>query len=137
MQVFEDIATWRVIIVDDEPDNSQLASELLGFSGATVTTVSGGAELLEMVDTFKPTIILLDLAMPGMDGWEAQRRLRERSDLNQVPIVALTALAFPEDAARVKAAGFDGYITKPFRVAALLRDLMACAQAFMERQGKG
>jgi two-component system cell cycle response regulator DivK len=133
MNTLEDVSNWRVLIVDDEPDNLTLASEFLTFSGATVAITEHGAHLLEMVDEFDPSIILLDLAMPGMDGWEVQRRLRARPELSHIPIIALTALAMPEDADRVKMAGFDGYITKPFRVGLLLRDVKACVMAFIER----
>jgi CheY-like chemotaxis protein len=130
----EDVSQWRVLIVDDEPDNLTLASELLSFSGATVAITEHGVQLLEMVDEFEPSIILLDLAMPGMDGWEVQRRLRTRPELSFIPIIALTAMAMPEDAERAKMAGFDGYITKPFRVGSLLRDIKTCLTAFVARQ---
>lgn len=126
-----DIKTWRVLIVDDEPDNLQLASELLEFNGATVAQAGTGSRSLEMVDEFGPNLILLDLAMPGMDGWEVHHRLRARPDLDDVPIVALTALAMPEDAARVKAEGFNGYVTKPFRVGQLIENLMVVIRQFV------
>ena len=131
-----DIKTWRVLIVDDEPDNLQLASELLEFSGATVAQAATGSRSLELVDEFGPNLILLDLAMPGMDGWEVHQRLRTRSDLDGVPIVALTALAMPEDAARVKAEGFNGYITKPFRVSHLLVNLTSAIRRFVQDEVK-
>ena len=131
--LLEDVAQWRVLIVDDEPDNLTLASEFLTFSGATVAVTERGEELLAMVDEFLPTIILLDLAMPGIDGWEIQRRLRTRTELSHIPIIALTAMAMPEDIERAKMAGFDGYITKPFRVASLLRDIKTCVTIFIER----
>lgn len=130
----KDTSAWRVLIVDDEPDNLKLASEFLAFSGATVATAETGAQTLALVDEFEPTIILLDLSMPGMDGWEVQRQLRTRAELNTVPIIALTALAMPEDMDRAKKAGFDGYITKPFRVGSLLRDLTTCITEFSARQ---
>lgn len=129
----EDVSQWRVLIVDDEPDNLTLASEFLTYSGATVAITERGEDLLAQVDEFLPTIILLDLAMPGMDGWEIQRRLRARTELSHIPIIALTAMAMPEDVERAKMAGFDGYITKPFRVASLLRDIKTCVAAFIER----
>jgi CheY-like chemotaxis protein len=129
----EDITQWRVLIVDDEPDNLTLASEFLMFSGATVAVTEQGVQLLAMVDEFHPTIILLDMAMPGMDGWEIQRRLRARTELNHIPIIALTAMAMPEDVERARMAGFDGYITKPFRVGSLLRDIKMCIGVFIQR----
>jgi CheY-like chemotaxis protein len=129
----EDVTQWRVLIVDDEPDNLTLASEFLTFSGATVGITERGEELLAMVDEFQPTIVLLDLAMPGMDGWEIQRRLRARTELSHIPIIALTAMAMPEDIERARMAGFDGYITKPFRIGSLLRDIKTCVTVFIER----
>jgi DNA-binding response OmpR family regulator len=129
MELTQDSTTWRVLIVDDEPDNLGLVSDVLEFSGAQSLTARDGTSGLELVDTFKPNIILLDLGMPHLDGWEVHRRLRARADLVNVPIVALTAMAMPDDVARVHAAGFDAYIAKPFRVKGLLDDLRACIQA--------
>lgn len=125
-----DISSWRILIVDDEPDNLKLASEFLAFSGATVTTAETGTQALALVAEAKPTVILLDLSMPGVDGWEVQRQLRQQPALDRVPIIALTALAMPEDRARAETAGFDGYITKPFRVGSLVRDLVGSVRAF-------
>jgi CheY-like chemotaxis protein len=130
MQVSKDTSTWRVLVVDDEPDNLKLAVDLLEFHGATVAQASGGKLALALVDEFKPNFILLDLAMPEIDGWEVHRRLRARPDLDSVPIVALTALAMLTDAIKVRAAGFDAYITKPFKVRALISELQACIETF-------
>jgi two-component system, cell cycle response regulator DivK len=134
LQHLKDVKSWRILIVDDEPDNLMLASELLGFSGATVTPAENGAQLLALVDEVQPNVILLDLSMPVMDGWEVHQRLRARQDLVDVPIIALTALAMPEDVDRARAAGFDGYITKPFRVGSLLRDMMVYVEKFIARR---
>ncbi len=123
-------SSWRVLIVDDEPDNLFLAAELLGFNGAEVATATSGPACLALVDDFRPTLILMDIAMPDMDGWETHRRLRARPDLNHIPIVALTALAMPADAARAQEAGFDGYITKPFRVKTLAEELIEFVARF-------
>ncbi len=133
LQDLKDVANWRILIVDDEPDNLNLASDLLKFNGATVMPTETGAQLLGAVDEMQPNVIVLDLSMPVMDGWEVQRRLRARPELVHVPIIALTALAMPEDGDRVQAAGFDGYITKPFRVGSLLRDMMACVEGFITK----
>lgn len=129
-----DISTWRILIVDDEPDNLSLASELLTFSGATVATANSGAAALAKVHEWQPNMILLDLSMPLMDGWDVQRQLRDHPEFDHIPIIALTALAMPEDVTRAKIAGFNGYITKPFRVTSLLRDLMICANEFVHQR---
>jgi two-component system cell cycle response regulator DivK len=127
---------WRVLAVDDEPDNLKLIADVLEFKGAVVRQAQNGQQGLDMVETFEPTLILLDLAMPGVDGWEVHRQLRRRTDMNHVPIIALTALAMPQDAQRVLAAGFDGYITKPFRFNELLGDLVAIVQNFANHDGR-
>ena len=128
-----DIATWRVLVVDDEADNLNLIADLLDYSGATTSRAKDGLEGLALVDTFQPNFILLDLGMPSLDGWEVQRRLRLRPELRGVPIVALTALAMPDDAERVHTAGFDAYITKPFRVREVLNDLKRSVVSFTAR----
>ncbi len=128
-----DITTWRILIVDDEPDNLNLASDFLEFSGAKTAKAKDGEVGLQMVETFKPNMVLLDLGMPRIDGWEMHRRLRARPELNAMPIVALTAAAMPSDADKVRAAGFDAYITKPFRVKTLLDALTECVKAFTTR----
>ena len=134
MALTTDITTWRVLIVDDEPDNLNLASDFLEFSGAHTAKAADGQSGLYQVDIFKHNLILLDLDMPIMDGWEMQRELRTRPELKTVPIVALTALAMPADADKVRLAGFDGYITKPFRVKVLLEALNSLIESFVCNQ---
>jgi CheY-like chemotaxis protein len=121
---------WTVLIVDDEPDNLNLIADLLEFSGAKVVRAENGTQALALFERDKPNVVLLDLAMPDLDGWAVHQQLRARPDARGVPIIALTALAMPDDAERVRAAGFDGYITKPFRAKMLLDTLHACVQQF-------
>ncbi len=135
MAISENPSTWRVLIVDNEPDNLRLAADLLEYNGATIARAEDGQTGLDVVADFKPDLILLDLAMPNLDGWEVHRRLRAMPELNQVPIIALTALAMPADAEKARVQGFNGYITKPFRVRALLEDLIACVRAFNASHG--
>jgi CheY-like chemotaxis protein len=136
VRLSQDIATWRVLIVDDEPDNLRLVSDLLEFNGAKTSGVRDGMRGLQAIETFQPNLILLDLGMPQMDGWEVHRQMRTRPELDDVPIIALTALALPADAEKVHAAGFDGYVTKPFRVRALLDELRQYIIAFNEKKAK-
>jgi CheY-like chemotaxis protein len=126
----EDFTTWRVLVVDDDPDNLNLMAELLEFRGAQVCRAESGEEGLSALEGFKPTVILLDLSMPGMDGWELHRQLRVRPDLSQIPIIAITALAMPDDLARAKEEGFYGYITKPYRIKALVDELAELVSSF-------
>jgi CheY-like chemotaxis protein len=125
MALTTEMETWRVLVIDDEPDNLNLVADLLEFGGAQVAQATGGRQGLALIDEFHPNLILLDLAMPDLDGWEMHRILLSRPDTRDLLIVALTALAMPYDGDRVKAAGFAGYITKPFRVMALITELQA------------
>jgi CheY-like chemotaxis protein len=130
MTLTGETSSWNVLIVDDEPDNLNLVADLLEFSGAKVQRAQSGKQALSLFEQDRPNIILLDLAMPDLDGWAVQEQLRARPDAQFVPIIALTALAMPDDADRVRAAGFDGYVTKPFRVKTLLETLNACVKQF-------
>jgi CheY-like chemotaxis protein len=130
-----EFANWRILAVDDEPDNLNLLADLLEFQGAVVFRAENAQQGLAAVETFRPTIILLDLSMPGMDGWEMHRHLRQREDLASIPIVAITALAMPPDIERANAAGFDGYITKPFRIQNLLAQIQASVELFSTQHG--
>lgn len=124
------INTWRVLIVDDELDNLRLTDTILSFKGARVSCVEGGAEALEALDTFKPNVILLDLSMPQMDGWEVHRQIRAVSSYDHIPVIALTAQAMSLDAERVRQAGFNGYISKPFRVDDFIKKIRESIEAF-------
>jgi len=128
---------WRVLVIDDDHDNLELAADVLGFAGATVAVADSGQAGLEIVNQCHPTIILLDLAMPGLDGWSVYQTLRSRPELDSVPIIALTAHAMRGDAEKAFDAGFDGYITKPFRIQGLLEEIAACVQSFADRKGLG
>jgi CheY-like chemotaxis protein len=131
-------STWRVLAVDDEPDNLNLLGDVLEFQGATVKRTENAQQALTALDEFKPNMILVDLSMPGMDGWEMHRRLRSRDDLGNVPIIAISALAMQADLERAKTEGFDGYITKPFRVQALLSQLQDSLELFAHpKDGNG
>lgn len=118
-----DIHEWVVVLVDDHEDNIVVARTALEFYGATVHTALDGAEGLELIAAVQPNLILLDLSMPIMDGWEMFRRVRERPELAEVPVVALTAHAMDGDRERVLKAGFDGYIAKPFNVVGFVGDI--------------
>src|SRR4051812_19231070 len=106
MDFTTDTKTWRVLIVDDEPDNLAVASDFLGFFGASTAKAGSGQEALDIVGEFKPNVLLLDLSMPHMDGWELLRHLRLKPELQGFPIIALTALTIDSDVEKVRAAGF-------------------------------
>ena len=108
---------WIILLVDDEEDNLQMAKLTLEYWGAKVHEAKNGIQGLQVLDQLEnPTVILLDLSMPEMDGWTMFKKVREQSRFYTVPIIALTAHAMTNDKAKVMAAGFDGYITKPFMI---------------------
>ncbi|MCS6834986.1 MAG: response regulator [Anaerolineae bacterium] len=126
----KDMRDWTVVIVDDEPDNVNVAQKVLTYNGAKVHVARNGLEGLALLNQVRPTFVLLDLSMPEMDGWEMLRQVRSKNLLQGVPIIALTAHAMAGDKERVLEAGFNGYIAKPFRIDSFLADIQACLRDF-------
>ena len=114
---------WSILLVDDEADNLEVIAESLMFLGFKVKTASNGKDALTVLETFTPTLILTDLSMPGMDGWQLRTHVRALPQMVDVPIVALTAHAMVGDRERALEVGFDGYMTKPINVPTLVQDL--------------
>jgi CheY-like chemotaxis protein len=125
---WQNINTWKILVVEDDPDNRAVICEVLEFYGMAVKTAENGVEGLEGLRDYVPTLILLDLSMPKMDGWEMLAHVKSDIALKTVPIVALTAHAMPDDKKRVLAAGFDGYLKKPISVSTLINDLRAALE---------
>jgi two-component system cell cycle response regulator DivK len=121
----QDISTWKVLIVDDKLDNLALAEAAVRFHGAQIRTAHNGKQGLEVLKNFLPTLILLDLSMPEMDGWEMFDILKNKPETATIPVIALTAHAMAGDKERVLETGFTGYIPKPFSVATFVADIEA------------
>ena len=121
----QNIKNWQVLIVDDKFDNLVLAEAALHYHGATVRKAGSGSAGLKVLETFAANLILLDLSMPEMTGWEMFEKIRAQSEFADVPVIALTAHAMQGDKERVLAAGFTGYIPKPFSVATIVSDIQA------------
>jgi len=102
-----------ILVVDDNPLNQKLTKLLLLKSGYQVQTVANAQEALATLNTFAPDLILMDLQLPGMDGFELTRLLKKHPAMQKVVIVALTAYAMKGDEDRAREAGCDGYIAKP------------------------
>ena len=102
-----------ILIVDDNVANLKLARVLLKGEGYEVRTAADAEEALEILREFRPRLILTDLQMPGMDGFELTRRLKADPALRGVIVLALTAYAMKGDEERARAAGCDGYVAKP------------------------
>lgn len=101
------------MIVDDNPANLKLTSDLLEIEGFEVHRSMDAESALESVAEFQPVLILMDVALPGMDGIQLTRKLKSGENTKHIKIVALTAFAMKGDRERMLSAGFDGYITKP------------------------
>ena len=129
-----EISSWHVLIVDDKPDNLKLISVVLESRGAAVKGLIDSREVFDAVDRFSPNLILLDIAMPNLNGWEIYRQLRARPALANVPIIALTALSMQQDIQKGLDAGFDGYITKPYRSENVVHQMTDYVTRFLERQ---
>lgn len=103
----------KILVVDDNPANLKLVSDLLGFEGFEVQRAKDAQSCLDMLQGDLPDVILMDVAMPGMDGLQLTRLLKSSERTRSITIIALTAFAMKTDRDRVMAAGCDGYITKP------------------------
>jgi CheY-like chemotaxis protein len=118
------LAARRVLVVDDNRDAAQSLGMLLRMFGAQVRVAYGGVEALDVFAAERPTIVLLDIGMPGMDGHEVARRIRRQSDPGQVVLIALTGWGQEEDRHASAEAGFDHHLIKPADID-VLHDLLA------------
>jgi len=109
----------RILIADDKATSRELVRIMLEHCGYEVVEAADGSEAVAKALESQPQLILLDLQMPGLDGFAVIERLRGEARFAATPIVAVTASAMPSDGAKVLAAGFSGYITKPIRLAKL------------------
>ena len=103
----------RILVVDDNKDAVQSMAMLLEVSGNDVRLAHEGKHALELAQQFKPHVVLLDIGLPGMDGYEVARRLRQQPPLQRSLLIALTGYGQPEDRKRSRAAGFDYHLVKP------------------------
>jgi CheY-like chemotaxis protein len=110
-----------VLVVDDNPTNLKLVSDVLAFDGYRVLKAVDAEEAQDIIKTSRPDLILMDIALPGMDGLTLTRRLKADADTRHIVIVALTAFAMKGDDIKAREAGCDGYITKPFDTRTLSR----------------
>ncbi|MFH1080659.1 MAG: PAS domain S-box protein [Pseudomonadota bacterium] len=113
----------RVLIADDRETNRQLLSRLLAAAGFPTREVVNGEEAVRMVREWKPQVVLMDMTMPVMDGYEATRRIKSSPDIRNTAIIAVTASAFEEDRQRILAAGADGFLAKPFKDTELFENI--------------
>lgn len=109
----------KVLVADDRPTGRELVRAVLENSGHQVFEAGDGNEAVEQARRIHPDLIILDIHMPGLDGFQVIEKLRRAEGFAATPIIALTASAMMGDRERAMAAGFTGYITKPIRLDAL------------------
>ena len=125
-----------VLIADDFQDAREMYAEYFAFSGFRVVEASNGIEALEKAFELTPNVILMDLALPGMDGWEATRRLKADRRTRHIPLIALTAHALAGFSESARAAGCDAFVTKPClpdELVAEVRRLLTASNAQRDR----
>ncbi len=112
--------TKRILVVEDTEDNRQILRDLLGAAGFEIVEAEDGAAGVAAAEREKPDLILMDIQLPVMDGYEATRRIKANAALKHIPIIAVTSYALSGDEEKARAAGCDGYVTKPFSPRQLL-----------------
>jgi two-component system cell cycle response regulator DivK len=110
------MANELILIVEDNETNRKLLRDVLQFKGYRTIEAETGEDGVTLAIQHKPDLILMDYQLPGIDGIEAFRRIRNATATAHIPIVATTASAMPEEAKKMKEAGFDGFLTKPINV---------------------
>ena len=116
----------RVLVVDDQADCAEVVSVLLTIMGYECQSAGSGTEALSQAETFEPDVMLLDLGLPDVSGYEVARELRRRAGRRPLTIAAVTGISHPDVRARTHAAGFDQHLVKPAD-AAKLRHVMYIA----------
>ncbi len=109
-----------VLVVDDNQDGREILSEYLRFRSISVQAASHGEEALQIAFANPPSVVLMDLSMPGLDGWNATRRLKADARTKSAIVVAVTAHAFPADRRKAMKNGADAFVPKPYNVVRLV-----------------
>ena len=115
-----------VLVVEDQEDNRQILRDLLASGGFETLEAENGEEALKAV-TKRPDLILMDIQLPIMDGYEATRRIKSNPDFHDIPIIVVTSYALSGDEEKARAAGCDAYFTKPYSP----RQLLAAVREFL------
>lgn len=116
-----DLSNWKVIIVDDESDNIGVVKLVLEFHNAQVFTAESGYQCIELLEDVSPSLLLIDIQMPGMSGFELLDNIRKGRP--HIPMIAVTAYSMDSDIERILEAGFDGYLPKPINAITLVEDV--------------
>ena len=110
----------RILVVDDQEDNRRILRDLLTNSSFEVVEARTGEEAVTLAEAQTPDLILMDIQLPGIDGYEATRQIKAKPALRATPLIVVTSYALSGDDAKAFAAGADAYVSKPFSPRALL-----------------
>ena len=110
----------RILVVEDQEDNRQILRDLLANAGYEMIEAEDGEQALAQAAKHRPDLILMDIQLPLMDGYEATRRLKADPALRAIPVIVATSYALSGDEAKARAAGCDAYVAKPYSPRALL-----------------
>jgi len=124
-----------VLLVDDYPDNRDIYVQYLTYAGLRVEEAENGHQALDKAFSLRPDVIVMDLSLPGLDGWEATRRLKEDPRTRDIPVIALTGHALAGHSKVAFEAGCDAFITKPCLPERLLEEIRAILTAARSRSG--
>ena len=119
--------TKRILIIEDQEDNRAIMRDLLTGAGFELIEAVDGEEGVKLAQSERPDLILMDIQLPVIDGYEATRRIKAIVELKSIPIIAVTSYALSGDEAKTRAAGCDGYVAKPFSP----RQLLAKVREFL------
>ncbi len=112
--------TKRILVVEDTEDNRQILRDVLSDAGFDLIEAGDGEEGVRMAAKFLPDLVLMDIQLPVVDGYEATRRIKADPALRHIPIIAVTSYALAQDEKKALAVGCSGYVAKPFSPRALL-----------------
>ena len=118
-----------ILVVEDQEDNRQILRDLLGSAGLRIIEAHDGEQALTVARSERPDLILMDIQLPLVDGYEATRSIKRDPELKDIPIIAVTSYALSGDEQKAREAGCDAYVAKPYST----RDLLARIDQFLEQ----
>lgn len=118
----------KILVVEDQEDNRRIVRDLLTHAGYEVIEVDDGEQALGAAATHRPDVILMDIQLPLLDGYEATQLIKADPNLKHIPIIVVTSYALSGDETKARAAGCDAYVAKPFSPKALLAKIREFAQ---------
>lgn len=112
----QEMKNWIILVIDDTPDNLVVIEVVLKYHGAQVHTAISADAGFKLLESISPTVILLDIRMPHVNGVEMFQQLKENPATANIPVIAITAYAMDDDREKFLGLGFDGYMAKPFDI---------------------